>query len=64
MLHRLDQIEVTNQPGIPDLYYRAVVDSFDESGRPLGPAHTYFYASDPVDDGFAPGGSMWPMETR
>lgn len=52
VIEKLDQIEGTNQPNEPDLYHRRVVDCFDLNQGPLGRSYCYFYAIDPVEDGF------------
>ena len=49
---RLDQIEGTGQPGEADLYHRRVVDVWAPDENLLGRAWAYFYAGDPVQDGF------------
>lgn len=62
VLEVLDAIEGANQPGIPDLYRRVIVTTWDlgESvsaahcvdADALGKSYTYHYARDPADDGF------------
>lgn len=49
VLQVLDEVE-----GVPDLYHRVLVQTTDEHAQPIGPAWTYHYAIDPVDDGFTP----------
>ena len=64
----LDQIEGTNQPGHPDLYYRIEVQSYTPQQHPLAIAFTYVYAGDPLRDGFVriePGTDQftrWPTD--
>ncbi|MGI9466027.1 MAG: gamma-glutamylcyclotransferase family protein [Rubripirellula sp.] len=63
VLEVLDAIEGANQPGVPDLYRRVVVTTWNlcEAGtadhrvdaEAACKSYTYHYASDPVDDGFA-----------
>lgn len=67
VLNALDRIEGTNQPGHPDLYRREISQVFDLNGEPLARAYLYFYATDPVLDGFEllaeseqDGLSRWP----
>lgn len=62
VLEVLDAIEGANQPGIPDLYRRVVVPTWDlcqsvTVGSPsdidtAGKSFTYHYARDPLKDGF------------
>ncbi|MGI9441379.1 MAG: gamma-glutamylcyclotransferase family protein [Rubripirellula sp.] len=62
VLEVLDAIEGANQQGVPDLYRRVVVTTWDlcESGTNENridaeisrKSYTYHYASDPTDDGF------------
>jgi gamma-glutamylcyclotransferase (GGCT)/AIG2-like uncharacterized protein YtfP len=62
VLEVLDAIEGANQVGVPELYRRVVVTTWDlcESGAAENcfdaetsrKSYTYHYASDPVDDGF------------
>ena len=52
VIEQLDQIEGTNQPNESDLYHRRIVDCFDLNQRPLGRSYCYFYAIDPLEDGF------------
>lgn len=62
VLEVLDAIEGANQAGVPDLYRRVVVPTWDlcEAGTAencVDPeisrkSYTYHYASDPADDGF------------
>lgn len=51
-LSTLDEIEGTNQPGSPDLYSRKSVETYDLTGKCLGPSYCYFYVRDPEQDGF------------
>ncbi|TWT49083.1 AIG2-like family protein [Rubripirellula amarantea] len=56
VLETLDKVEGTNQPGSPNLYNRVLVPVHlinDQSGGSTVLAYAYFYASDPVRDGFA-----------
>ncbi len=48
----LDRIEVTNQPGLRNLYDRLVVETFDWTGQPQGSAWVYQYAAEPEWHGF------------
>ncbi len=59
VLHVLDQIEGTNQPGVDDLYHRVRVEVYAVNGHRIGPAFGYHYASDPLEDGFTP---VYPPE--
>ena len=52
VLHCLDEIECTNQPGQDDLYHRVCLDVFDLAGRPLRKAYAFHYAHDPLQDDF------------
>lgn len=52
VLKTLDAIEGTNQPGQPDLYKRVAVDTYGLEGDRVVKAYTYFYATDPAQDGF------------
>jgi gamma-glutamylcyclotransferase (GGCT)/AIG2-like uncharacterized protein YtfP len=62
VLEVLDAIEGANQPGLPDLYRRLVVDTWDLPQEPVGVAQSdattrayiYHYARDPIGDGFTP----------
>jgi gamma-glutamylcyclotransferase (GGCT)/AIG2-like uncharacterized protein YtfP len=61
----LDEIEETNQVGVPDLYKRAIVQVHSLDGNLIGPAYTYHYAQDLKADGFSyhmpvEGWSRWP----
>ncbi|TWT64974.1 gamma-glutamylcyclotransferase family protein [Allorhodopirellula solitaria] len=58
----LDQIEVTGQPGVPNLYDPVVVEVYDlrsiqqeaiSSAHCIGSAHAYHYSTPPEQDGFA-----------
>jgi gamma-glutamylcyclotransferase (GGCT)/AIG2-like uncharacterized protein YtfP len=69
VLKRIDQVEGTNQPGHQDWYLRVTVATWSPDGRPLEDAFVYYYANDPVADGFAlvqpkePGSWVsWPGE--
>jgi gamma-glutamylcyclotransferase (GGCT)/AIG2-like uncharacterized protein YtfP len=67
VLKTIDQVEGANQSGEAELYERVVVTAFDDHDRPLGPAYTYLYATDPLQDGFRPieatGNDVaWPLE--
>ena len=53
VLARLDEIEGANQPGEVDLYRREIVQAYNTDDRPIGPAYGYYYARDPVSDGFS-----------
>lgn len=50
VLLALDQIECTNQPGLPDLYRRVVSPA--HCNNEIVRAFTYLYATSPADDGF------------
>ena len=57
LIEVIDQIEVTDQPGLDNLYDRVIVDVFDsddlnKSSSPVSQAFAYHYARDPVADGF------------
>ena len=52
VLHTLDQIEGTNQPGFDNLYQRVIVEIMSLDDHPLGRAYTYHYATDPESEGF------------
>ena len=52
VMHRLDEVEWTNQPGQPDMYHRVTIDLFDMDGNPIPAAYAYHYATDPLADGF------------
>ncbi|QDT05447.1 AIG2-like family protein [Rubripirellula lacrimiformis] len=70
----LDQIEGCHQPGLPNLYDRAVVQAYPYDGEapdqqtpnaiPMAMANAYFYARDPIADGFrkvvTDGPAVWP----
>ena len=60
VLEVLDAIEGANQPGLPDLYRRVVVatwelfqdaEAYPEKGRSRA-AYTYHYCREPLDEGF------------
>ena len=60
VLDVLDAIEGANQPGLPDLYRRVIVGTWElfqdaeacpEKGRSRA-AYTYHYCREPLDDGF------------
>ncbi|MEM9586667.1 MAG: gamma-glutamylcyclotransferase family protein [Planctomycetota bacterium] len=69
VLVALDRLEGTNQPGEVDLYQRQSVAANSLQGRLLGAAMTYWYANDPVQDGFryvrpdANGYATWQAES-
>jgi len=52
VLRELDQIEGFNQPKESDLYHRRSVEVFSPQGQSFGECHCYFYAADPLKDGF------------
>lgn len=53
VLHVLDQIEGTNQPGSPNLYDRVIVEAFPaNSPGTIIEAFGYHYACDPEPHGF------------
>ena len=60
VLEVLDAIEGANQPGLPDLYRRVVVATWELSQGDAGcpeqgccrAAYTYHYCNEPLEDGF------------
>jgi gamma-glutamylcyclotransferase (GGCT)/AIG2-like uncharacterized protein YtfP len=54
VLEVLDEIEGTNQPGMPDLYHRVVLDVQCLDSAFWVRAYSYQYAKDPALDGFVP----------
>ena len=71
VLEVLDAIEGANQPGVPDLYHRVLVTTWDlgeqSAANPRsdaamsGKCYSYHYASDPEEDGFT---RVLPARTR
>lgn len=53
VVHALDIVEGTDQPGIPNLYDRVTVEVFSPIvSDPSVWAYGYHYATDPAEDGF------------
>ncbi|WP_231615716.1 gamma-glutamylcyclotransferase family protein [Novipirellula artificiosorum] len=55
VLRALDEIEAASDPPCEgDLYHRVLIEVFSHADQSLGTAFAYHYATDPVEDGFAP----------